>query len=242
MGGPSMKTAVAPAVEVREVRFRWPGADADCLDIRALHVKQGEAVFIHGPSGSGKSTLLSLLAGVLTPQAGTICMLGDSLGGMSLARRDRFRADHVGYLFQQFNLLPYLSVLRNVLLPCKVSARRAHRARDAGGESESAMALLETLDIPVHLWSRPAAELSVGQQQRVAAARSLIGAPEIVIADEPTSALDTARRDDFMRLLRTACTQAGSTLLFVSHDTRLAADFDLAIDLAAVNRVAQVPA
>ncbi len=238
-----MERAVAAAVDVRDLRFRWPGAGAPCLDIRALHVAQGESVFIHGPSGSGKSTLLSLLAGVLAPQEGAICMLGESLGALSPSRRDRFRADHIGYLFQQFNLLPYLSVLRNVLLPCRVSARRAARARDAGGETESAKALLDSLGIARELWHRPAATLSVGQQQRVAAARSLLGQPEIVIADEPTSALDAGRRDDFMRLLRSACDRAGSTLLFVSHDMRLAGHFDLAIDLPALNRAPQeVPA
>ena len=230
-----MSRTIPLAVEVRDVRFRWPGAAA-CLDIPALHVAQGESAFIHGPSGSGKSTLLSLLAGVLVPDAGSVVLLGQPLEGLRRSARDRFRADHVGYIFQQFNLLPYLSVLRNVLLPCRVSPRRAARAQQAGGADASARALLERLGIGSPLWDRPAATLSVGQQQRVAAARALIGQPELVIADEPTSALDAARRDGFMRLLREACAQSGSTLLFVSHDTRLAEHFGLAIELPKLNR------
>ena len=227
------------AIEVRDLRFRWAGGERDTLDIPELVVAAGESVFLHGPSGSGKSTLLSLLAGVAVPQHGEVRLLGQGLNQLTAAGRDRFRADHVGYVFQQFNLLPYLPVLRNVLLPCRVSPRRAQRARAAGGEQACAQTLLETLGIARELWTRPAAMLSVGQQQRVAAARSLIGQPELVIADEPTSALDAARRDDYMRLLRAACTQAGSTLLFVSHDTRLAAHFDRAVDLAALNRARQ---
>jgi putative ABC transport system ATP-binding protein len=157
---------------------------------------------------------------------------------MSPAQRDRFRADHIGYIFQQFNLLPYLSVLRNVLLPCRLSRRRAARARATAGEVPGAQDLLARLGIGPALWDRPAAALSVGQQQRVAAARALIGRPELVIADEPTSALDAGRRDDFMSLLLGACAQAGGTLVFVSHDDRLAGHFGRSIELDALGRAA----
>jgi putative ABC transport system ATP-binding protein len=227
------------AVEVLGLRFRWPGTAADCLDIDSLRLFRGESVFLHGPSGSGKSTLLSLLAGVLNTDSGSIRLLGKSHEGMSRSQRDRVRADHIGYIFQQFNLLPYLSVLRNVLLPCRVSRRRAVQAGGPQGALDSARSLLGSLGIGAALWDRPAAALSVGQQQRVAAARSLIGLPELIIADEPTSALDEARRDDFMALLRGACEAAGSTLLFASHDHRLAARFDRSIDLRAINRAAE---
>ncbi|HSM23175.1 MAG TPA: ATP-binding cassette domain-containing protein, partial [Rubrivivax sp.] len=148
-------------------------------------------------------------------------------------RRDAFRADHVGYVFQQFNLLPYLSVLDNVRLPCRFSRRRAARA-----PADAAEHLLARVGLAEALWRRPAAQLSVGQQQRVAAARALIGAPELVIADEPTSALDTDLREAFMDLLLEACAGAGSTLVFVSHDDRLAARFDRRLELPAINRVA----
>jgi putative ABC transport system ATP-binding protein len=130
----------------------------------------------------------------------------------------------VGVVFQQFNLLPYLTVLDNVLLPCRFSALRASRC--VGGPAAAAQALLQRSGLPAALWPRRADALSVGQQQRVAAARALIGGPELVIADEPTSALDAALRDDFMALLMDACAAAGSTLIFVSHDERLAARFD----------------
>ncbi|HEX6362363.1 MAG TPA: ATP-binding cassette domain-containing protein, partial [Albitalea sp.] len=133
------------------------------------------------------------------------------------------------------NLLPYLSVLRNVLLPCRVSHRRAARAAALGGELACARALLEALEIAPSLWRRPAGTLSVGQQQRVAAARALIGEPELVIADEPTSALDSGLCDRFVKLLLDACAKAGSTVVFVSHDARLADRFDRSIDLPALN-------
>ena len=225
-------------IEIADLRFRWPGA-ADCLHIDTLAIEAGSTVFLYGPSGGGKSTLLGLLAGVLVPSGGRVSLLGRDWAAMSGSRRDAFRADHVGYIFQQFNLLPYLSVLDNVLLPCGFSASRAARA-GASGEARHAAAesLLTHVGLAPTLWSRPAAQLSVGQQQRVAAARALIGRPELVIADEPTSALDAPLRDGFMDLLLGECRAAGSTLVFVSHDERLASRFDRQLSLAAINRAA----
>jgi putative ABC transport system ATP-binding protein len=224
-------------IEAAALRYRWPGSREDCLAIDSLHLATGRSVFLHGPSGSGKSTLLGLLAGVLLPREGHISLLGRDWASLSGARRDAFRADHVGYIFQQFNLLPYLSVLDNVLLPCRFSALRRQRAEAAAGTARAgAEALLQRVGLGAALWSRPAAQLSVGQQQRVAAARALIGQPELVIADEPTSALDAALRDSFMALLLQQCRGAGSTLVFVSHDERLAARFDDTLALAQVNR------
>ena len=222
-------------IAVDALRFRWPGAETDALDIAALAIEAGSAVFLHGPSGCGKSTLLGLLAGVLVPSGGRISLLGTDWAAMSGARRDAFRADHVGYIFQQFNLLPYLSVIDNVLLPCRFSALRAQRAGAIVGAAES---LLARVGLVRPLWSRPAARLSVGQQQRVAAARALIGAPELVIADEPTSALDAPLRDGFMDLLLGECRTAGSTLVFVSHDERLASRFDRRLSLPEINHAA----
>jgi putative ABC transport system ATP-binding protein len=221
-------------VDAEALRYRWPGAAADGLDIERLQIGPGQTVFLHGPSGSGKSTLLGLLAGVLLPRQGTVRLLGQDWAALSGARRDAFRADHVGYIFQQFNLLPYLSVLDNVLLPCRFSALRRQRAQAATGAEQ----LLEHMGLGPALWPRRAAELSVGQQQRVAAARALIGQPELVIADEPTSALDAALRDAFMALLLQQCRDAGSTLVFVSHDLQLAARFDQALSLPQLNRAA----
>jgi len=227
-------------IELSALRYRWPGAEQDCLAIDALQVPAGRTLFLYGPSGGGKSTLLGLLAGVLLPRAGTASLLGTSWASLSGARRDAFRADHVGYIFQQFNLLPYLSVLDNVLLPCRFSGLRRQRATAAAGSPQAeASSLLQRVGLSRALWPRPAALLSVGQQQRVAAARALIGQPELVIADEPTSALDSALRDSFMGLLLQQCLDAGTTLVFVSHDERLAPLFDSSLALQQINHAAQ---
>lgn len=217
---------------LENVMFRWPGQTEVCLDIHHLQVEAGDQVFIHGESGSGKSTLLNLIAGVLMPQQGRVEALGQDLCGLSAAARDRFRVDHIGLIFQQFNLIPYLSVLDNVLLPCRFSRRRRERTEDA---RQAAATLLSHLDLAEDLWRRPATQLSVGQQQRVAAARALIGRPEIVIADEPTSALDAARQAAFLELLRRECAAANAALLFVSHDQRLAAGFQRQVHMDEIN-------
>jgi putative ABC transport system ATP-binding protein len=222
-------------VELTTVRFGWTNAAAPVVDIDALRIARGERVFLRGPSGSGKSTLLSLIAGVVTPDAGHIRLLGQDLGALSGAQRDRFRADHVGFIFQMFNLIPYLSVVENVTLPCGFSERRRARVRE-GVEAE-AVRLLAHLDMasPAVL-RRPVTELSVGQQQRVAAARALIGAPELVIADEPTSSLDADRRTAFIDLLFRECAREQAALIFVSHDATLAPLFDRAIEFGDINR------
>ena len=223
-------------IDLHQLRFAWPRAPRDTLVLDALHIAAGETVFLHGPSGCGKSTLLGLLAGVLVPTAGEVRLLGQPWSALGGAARDRLRADHVGYIFQQFNLLPYLSVLDNVRLPTRFSARRAQRAGDAAAKARE---LLAQVGLPDDTWERRADELSVGQQQRVAAARALIGTPELVIADEPTSALDAALRDGFMAVLLAQCRAAGSTLVFVSHDERLAAHFDRRLSLPDLNRAAR---
>jgi len=223
-------------LEIRDLHYAWPGAGGECLAIERLDIAAGRAVFLHGPSGCGKSTLLGLLAGVLVARRGRVSLLGQDWAAMRGGARDARRAEHVGVIFQQFNLLPYVSVLDNVLLPCRFSAARARRC--AGGAVAAAQALLQRVALPPTLWTRRADALSVGQQQRVAAARALIGRPALVIADEPTSALDAALRDDFMALLLEECRAGGSTLVFVSHDDRLAARFDERLSLPALNRAA----
>ena len=228
-----------PAVVMSAVRYRWPRAQLDCVAIDELVLAAGERVFLRGPSGSGKTTLLSLVGGVIQPQAGTVTVAGQALDRLSAGARDRFRADHVGFVFQMFNLLPYLSARDNILLACRFSAaRRARlRARNTSPAAELAR-LAERLDLGGDVLARAAAELSVGQQQRVAAARALIGRPGLIIADEPTSALDADRQQAFIDLLRGECAAAGAALLFVSHDLRLARHFDRVLDLARINRVA----
>ena len=227
-------------IELSGVRFSWSGAAPFVIDIGSLRVARGERVFLRGPSGSGKSTLLSLLAGVITPMEGTIVVLGQNIGALGGATRDRFRADHVGFIFQMFNLIPYLSVVENVSLPCGFSPRRKERAEREGRSVQAeAVRLLEHLDMgDTALLRRPVTALSVGQQQRVAAARALIGAPELVIADEPTSSLDSDRRAAFLDLLFRECAREQAALIFVSHDALLAPLFDRAIQFTDVNRAA----
>ncbi len=224
-------------LQIEGLRFGWPRAAGLTLDIAHLHIAAGRAVFLHGPSGCGKSTLLSLLAGVLVAGPGQVRLAGQDWAALSPARRDALRARDLGVVFQQFNLLPYLSVLDNVLLPSRFSAPRA--ARCEGGPQAAAQRLLQRVALPQALWTQRADRLSVGQQQRVAAARALLGAPSLVIADEPTSALDAALRDSFMALLMGECRAAGSTLVFVSHDERLAGQFDERVSLPAINRAVQ---
>lgn len=224
-------------IELQDLRYRWQGQSQDTLAIAELQVAQGEHLFIRGASGSGKTTLLNLLAGILKPASGSLTLLGQALHNMNPAARDRFRADHMGVIFQQFNLLPYLSVRENVQLPCHFSARRKQRAGDVGGATER---LLEHLGLDRSLWQRAVTELSVGQQQRVAVARALIGSPEILIADEPTSALDTDTRDGFLELLFREAQVQGSTIIFVSHDPHIASHFPRVVDLSSVNGASMV--
>lgn len=229
----------APAVELRNVRFAYPGGP-DVLSIDHLAIARGETVFLHGPSGSGKTTLLGLLAGVLRASGGAIRVLGQDFTTMSSASRDAFRARHLGYVFQMFNLIPYLSVRENILLPVRLDAARKARLGTQSMD-DAARAMADELDI-VRLLDRPIAELSVGQQQRVAAARALIGHPELVIADEPTSALDTDRREAFLQLLFASCKHAGATLVFVSHDHTLMPLFSRIVELGEINRSARIGA
>ncbi len=235
-----MEPADAEGVRLHGLQFTWPGMAAPTLVIDDWTAARGDTVFVQGPSGCGKSTLLGLLAGVLVAAPGMVSVLGTDWATLRGAARDARRADDLGVIFQQFNLLPYLSVLDNVRLPCRFSARRA--ARCAEGVDAAARRLLASMELPEALWLQPAARLSVGQQQRVAAARALIGAPALVLADEPTSALDAALRDGFMAHLLEQVQAAGSTLIFVSHDERLAARFSRRLALPELNRAARVPA
>ena len=235
---PVENSTVTPAVEVANLRFGY-GSDADVISIPALTIAAGERVFLFGPSGSGKTTLLSLIGGVLVSRHGTIAVLKQNLSAISGAVRDRFRADHIGFIFQQFNLLPYLSVVDNVCLSCRYSARRLKRVEESDGSAQNAATrLLDELGIGADLRARKATQLSVGQQQRIAVARALIGRPELIIADEPTSALDADRRREFIELLLSESARASSAVVFVSHDRSLASYFDRSIDLPAINEAA----
>ncbi len=221
-------------IKINNLTFGW-NRDSRVLDIPSLVIQPCEKVLIKGPSGSGKSSLLSLLAGITVPDDGSVCVLGQEMASLSASDRDTFRANHIGYIFQQFNLLPYLSVAENILLPLRFSATRRQQAN--GDTADIARRLIVALGLPETLLSRPVTALSIGQQQRVAAARALIGGPELLIADEPTSALDTDTRQQFIDLLMGECDRAGSTLVFVSHDPALTPCFDRTIALSDINRV-----
>jgi putative ABC transport system ATP-binding protein len=228
----------ATAIDIEQVRFGWPGA-RPLLEIDRLLIGKGERVFLRGPSGSGKSTLLGLIGGVLVPGQGRVRLLDTDIAALGAAGRDRFRGEHLGFVFQMFNLVPYLTVLENVLLPAQFSRARRDRigAGDLRGEARR---LLEALGLTGELPDRGVTQLSMGQQQRVAAARALFGRPEIVIADEPTSALDADARAGFLELLMAECRAQGTTLLFVSHDMSLQAHFDRSLAMADINRAAGV--
>lgn len=224
----------AAAINCVDLGFAYR-AGREVLRLEPFAVARGERLFLHGPSGSGKTTLLGLLAGVLTPTAGRVEILGENLGRLPASQRDAFRGVHVGYLFQLFNLIPWLTVLENITLPCRLHAARRVRLGSETPEA-AALRLAQRLEIAPFL-DTAVTELSVGQQQRVAAARALIGAPELVIADEPTSALDADLRDRFLELLFEQCVEVKATLLFVSHDLSLGQRFDRVCSLPRMNHV-----
>ena len=225
----------ADVVAMSAVTFSWHASAPFVLSVNDFRVTRGESLLLVGPSGSGKSTLLSLLCGVVTPDSGRVVVLGTDITRLAGSARDRFRAEHFGIIFQMFNLLPYGSVLDNVMLPLSFATGRRRRALSAGPAEQEAVRLLERLGLDQDLVkARSAAHLSVGQQQRVAAARALIGTPELVVADEPTSALDRDRQNDFMDLLFGQVAEAGSTLVMVSHDEGLAPRFDRVAPLSEV--------
>lgn len=223
-------------IKLTNLTFAWQ--QQAIIEIEALHIEKGQHLFIEGPSGSGKSTLLNLLGGVLTPQQGSISILGQSLQQLSSSQKDSFRSNHIGFIFQQFNLIPYLSVLDNITLPCTFSAlRKAKVLKRSKCLNTEAIRLLAALGLTdPALLQRNVNQLSVGQQQRVAVARAMLGSPEIIIADEPTSALDANHRQAFIEILFEECKKEDITLIFVSHDTSLKNHFDYHISLPEINQ------
>lgn len=215
----------APAIEVNQMRFAYNKSVSPLLAIEKWQVAEGEHIFLSGPSGSGKSTLLNLLSGTLTPTSGEISLLGRPFSTLSNRQRDNFRAQHIGVVFQQFNLIPYLTVEQNI----RAAAYFARNTLGSDALSQKIQRLIEKLQLPNNVLSTQADALSIGQQQRVAIARALVNAPQILIVDEPTSALDVAARDSFMSLLKEVAKD--STLLFVSHDPAMAAYFKTHIDI-----------
>ena len=215
-------------ISLENIHFKYEGASQNTLAISNLSITKGERIFLYGPSGSGKSTLLEILAGVLTPQSGSVKILGESLEKLSSSQRDQFRSKHMGYIFQSFNLIPYLNIEENMLLPLQLK----------GLQNSPAEFSRLTRHLGIHeLIHRRVTDLSVGQQQRVAVARALIGKPDIILADEPTSALDYEHREKFLNLLFEECDRHQTTLVFVSHDLGLQKMFSRSVSLKEVNQV-----
>lgn len=211
----------AAVLHCENIAFKYANSGFE-LRVPEFSMQAGDTVFLEGDSGSGKTTLLNLMAGVLLPQSGKVCLMGQNLGALSASQCDSMRVDHIGFLFQQFNLLSYLSVLDNVTLPCKFSKRRKRNALKHGvSVNQAAESLLAALGMGKYL-DQAVSTLSVGQQQRVAAARALIGQPDLIIADEPTSALDAGHQAQFVQLLLGQAAQQNTAVLLVSHNPDLA--------------------
>jgi putative ABC transport system ATP-binding protein len=225
-------------LDISDVAYRWPGRAGFSLTVPHLSVAEGESVLLLGESGSGKSTLLSLICGTILPDDGKVSIAGTDTTALSGGARDKFRAEQIGVIFQQFNLLPFGSVMDNILLPLRFAPARRKRVGDTAAE---AAALCAALGLPQDVVLAKATALSVGQQQRVAVARALIGQPPLIIADEPTSALDANSQAAFLDLLFAQTTMHKTSLLMVSHDPRLGERFDRVIrmeDIAQIERAA----
>lgn len=225
-------------LDISDVAYRWPGRAGFSLTVPQLAVAKGESVLLLGESGSGKSTLLSLICGTILPDQGKVSIAGTNTTTLSGGARDKFRAEQIGVIFQQFNLLPFGSVMDNILLPLRFAPERRKRVANAAAE---AAALCAALGLPADTVGAKSTALSVGQQQRVAVARALIGQPPLIIADEPTSALDANSQTAFLDLLFAQTATHKTSLLMVSHDPRLGERFDRVIrmeDIAQIERAA----
>jgi putative ABC transport system ATP-binding protein len=226
-----------PVLQVRDVGFRWPGVDGFGLRVPDFEVDAGETVLLRGASGSGKSTLLSLICGTMLADTGQVCVAGKDLAALPAGARDRYRAEQIGVIFQQFNLLPFGCVADNILLPLRFAPDRARRCLDPRAD---AARLCQALGLPSAVLRVKANTLSVGQQQRVAVARALIGRPPLIVADEPTSALDANSQAAFLDVLFTQAAANATSLLMVSHDPRLGDRFDRVVQMEDIAQVARV--
>ncbi len=222
----------APVIQLEQVRksFRLPGGETvDVLDVPAFALAEGEQCALEGQSGSGKSTLLHVISGIMRPDAGRVTIDGVDITRLDEARRDRVRADKLGLVFQQFNLLPGFTALENVLVAMSFGSGKPDRWRAAD--------LLASVGLSHRLHHKPA-ELSIGQQQRVAVARALANRPRAILADEPTASVDAAHQRQVIDLVRGTCTEQGVALLLVTHDPAVAAEFPRRLRLEEFNRAA----
>ncbi len=219
-----------PVIRLENVRksFAMPGGERiDVLDVPGFELAAGEQAALEGTSGSGKSTLLHVISGIMRPDAGRVEVAGTDITRLPESRRDRLRADTLGLVFQQFNLLPGFTALENVLVAMSFGTGRSDRGR--------ATSLLEAVGLGNRLHHKPA-ELSIGQQQRVAVARALANRPVVILADEPTASVDAANQQQVVDLLKNTCTAHGVALLVVTHDPDVARQFPRRLALAEFNR------
>lgn len=217
-------------VESLELVFASGKSRLKVLDIPFWQVEKGEQIALFGPSGSGKTTFMNLLAGLLTSYSGKLKVCSHSLEDMTEAKRDRFRAQFIGYIHQNFNLLQGFNAVENVLLGMTFGPRK--------GELKEAESLLGEVGLTHRLNAYPS-RLSLGEQQRVAVARALANRPELILADEPTGSLDPKNRDGVLNLLRDVCRNHGCTLLLVSHEREVIARFEKALPFWELNRAFQ---
>ena len=216
------------AIYLDSVRFYWSKNADFKIYLPKLNITKGERVLLLGESGSGKTTLLSLICGFLSPLSGDINLNEQKLNDLNANKRDQYRSDNIGIIFQQFNLLPYANVIDNIVLPLYFSKIRASRVLN---QKEVASNMCKALGLPTSVNNIQASKLSTGQQQRVAVARALIGNPSLIIADEPTSSLDINTQKNFLDLMFAQIQKYKSTLLMVSHDKSLSNYFDRVIDI-----------
>ncbi|MCL4222502.1 MAG: ABC transporter ATP-binding protein [Phycisphaerales bacterium] len=217
-------------VEVRDMRFRYPGGDGFELSMPELTIRSGERMACIGASGCGKTTLVNLISGVLAPESGQVRLCGQNLNLMSDAARRSLRRKSVGMVFQEFELLDYLSAMDNILLPFRIGGERA-------GTPERARAreLAASLGVAGLLARRPR-RLSQGEQQRVSVCRALVTRPAIVIADEPTGSLDPANARGVIDLLVEATDRVGAALFVVTHDHSVLDRFEQVVRMDAGRR------
>lgn len=225
-------------IKIENLKFKYSTSSQLILDIPQFHMKMGEKIFLYGPSGCGKSTFLEVLAGINSPNEGKVEINQQDIVRMSSAEKDLFRADNMGYIFQSFNLIPYLNVKENITLPLYFSEKKRSRVA-LSVEDSTVLEICKFLGID-YLLTRSVIELSVGQQQRVAAARAIMGQPALILADEPTSALDFNHREKFINLLFSLCNKFNTSVLFVSHDRSLENQFDRSISLFEINKASKV--
>jgi putative ABC transport system ATP-binding protein len=226
---PTTMTPTA-VVTARDVVRRYGDGDTavDALRGVSVDITQGRLTAVMGPSGSGKSTLMHILAGLDKPTSGEVSVAGVDISGLDDAELTKLRRDHIGFIFQFFNLLPMLTAAENIVLPLKLAGTRPNRAwLDE---------VVESVGLGDRLSHRPA-ELSGGQQQRVAVARALVSRPSVMFADEPTGNLDSTTSAEILTLLRDSVDALGQTTVMVTHDAHAAAIADRVLFLADGNVV-----